>query len=256
MMSFNQGGISMKQMLTAVFCVFLLLAVCSAGEKPELTSQKDKESYSIGFQVGNSMKTDAIEVSLDRLIESLKDAMEGQKPRLSQEEMNKLIVDLKKMAREAQLKKAQEQGEKNLKEGEAFLEGNKKKEGVKITESGLQYRIIKDGDGPTPKATDTVTVHYRGTFADGKEFYSSYQRNKPEKFEVNKVIKGWTEALQLMKVGSKWQIFVPPGLAYGQGGQGSQIPPNSVLIFEIDLISIESEGSPAGTKAPQPSGTK
>ncbi len=168
----------MKQLLIAVFCVCLLLGVCTAGDKPEPTSQQDKESYSIGFQVGTSMKTDGVEVSFDRLVEGLKDAIEGQKPRLSQEEMNKLIVDLKKKAREVQLRKTQEESEKNLKETEAFLGENKKKEGVKTTESGLQYRIVKEGDGPTPKATDTVTVHYRGTFVDGKEFYSSYQRTR------------------------------------------------------------------------------
>ena len=246
----------MKQVLIAVIWVFLVLGVCAAGEKPELTSQQDKESYSIGFQVGTSMKSDGVEVNFDRLAEGLKDAIEGEKPRLTDEEMKKLVVDLRKRAREAQLKKTQEQSEKNLKEGEAFLAENKKKEGVKTTESGLQYRIIKEGDGPLPKATDTVTVHYRGTYVDGKEFYSSYQRNTPEKFAVNRVIKGWTEALQLMKVGSKWQIFVPPELAYGRGGQGSSIPPNSVLIFEIDLISIEREGTSDGAVAPQSSDTK
>ena len=246
----------MKQVLITVVCVFLVFGVCAAGEKPEPTSQKDKESYSIGFQVGTSMKTDEVEVSFDRLVEGLKDAIEGEKPRLSQEEMSKLIVDLKKRAREVQLRKTQEESEKNLREAKAFLEGNQKKEGVKTTESGLQYRIVKEGDGPRPKATDMVMVHYRGTFPDGKEFYSSYQRNTPEKFPVNGVIKGWTEALQLMKVGSKWQIFVPPELAYGRGGQGSRILPNSVLIFEIDLISIDSEGTSASTQTPQPSGTK
>jgi len=243
-------------MLITVVCVFLVLGVCAAGEKPELTSQQEKENYSIGFQVGTSMKTDGVEVNFDRLVEGLKDAIEGEKPRLSQGEMNKLIVDLKKRAREAQLEKTQEQSEKNLKEGEVFLGDNKKKEGVKTTESGLQYRILKDGDGHTPKATDTVTVHYRGTYVDGKEFYSSYQRNNPEKFAVNRVIKGWTEALQLMKVGSKWQIFVPPALAYGRGDQGSRIPPNSVLIFEMDLISIEREGTSDGAMAPQSSDTQ
>jgi FKBP-type peptidyl-prolyl cis-trans isomerase FklB len=246
----------MKELLIAFFCVCLPLGVCTAGEKLEPTSQKDKESYSIGFQVGSSMKTDGVEVSFDRLVEGLKDAMEGEKPRLSEEEMKKLVVDLRKRAREAQLRKIQEHSVKNLKEGEAFLDENKKKEGVKTTESGLQYRIMKEGDGPVPKATDTVTVHYRGTFIDGKEFDSSYQRDKPEKLEVDGVIKGWTEALQLMKVGSKWQIFVPSDLAYGRGGQGSRIPPNSVLIFEIELISIEREETPDGAQTPKPSDTK
>ena len=246
----------MKQWLIAVFCVCLPLGVCLAGDKPELTSQQDKESYSIGFQVGTSMKTDGVQVSLDRLVEGLEDAIEGKEPRLGPDEMNRLIADLRKIAREAQLKKTQEQSEKNLKEGQAFLDENKKKEGVSATASGLQYRIIKQGDGPTPKATDTVEVNYRGTFVDGKEFYSSYQRNKTEKFKVSGVIKGWTEALQLMKVGSKWQIFVPPELAYGQGGQPPRIPPSSVLIFEIELVSIENNETPPGLGTPKPSATK
>jgi FKBP-type peptidyl-prolyl cis-trans isomerase len=246
----------MKQWLIVVLCACFPLSVCLADQKPELTSQHDKESYSIGFQVGTSIKADGVEVSLDRLVEGLKDAVEAKEPRLGQEEMNKLIADLRKRTREAQLKKTQEQSERNLKEGEVFLGENKKKEGVKTTESGLQYRIIKEGDGPLPKATDTVTVQYKGTFIDGKEFYSSYQRNKTEKFKVSGVIKGWTEALQLMKVGSKWQIFVPSELAYGQGGQPPRIPPSSVLIFEIELVSIENKETPPGLETPQPSATK
>jgi FKBP-type peptidyl-prolyl cis-trans isomerase FklB len=130
------------------------------------------------------------------------------------------------------------QGEKNKKEGEAFLAENKKKDGVKTLPSGLQYKVLAEGKGKTPKATDTVTVHYRGTLTDGTEFDSSYKRNQPASFPVNGVIKGWTEALQLMKEGSKWQLFIPASLAYGEPGRPG-IPPNSVLIFDVELISVK-----------------
>jgi FKBP-type peptidyl-prolyl cis-trans isomerase FklB len=250
------GMKEMKYLLIAAMCSNLALSAVMASDKPELTLQKDRESYSIGFQVGTSIKNDGVEIDLDLLMQGLKDAIEGTQPRLSQEEMTRLITDLRKVTREAQQKKIQELGVKNLKEGEAFLAENQKKEGVKTTGSGLQYRILKEGDGPLPKATDTVSVHYKGSFIDGKEFHSSYERGTPEKFQVSGVIKGWTEALQLMKVGSKWQIFVPPELAYGQSSPGARIPPNSALVFEIDLLSIEQEQPPAGAVKPQPSGTK
>ena len=133
--------------------------------------------------------------------------------------------------------------EKNAKEGEAFFAENKKKEGIVTLPSGLQYKVIKEGDGPTPKATDTVSVNYKGTFIDGTEFDSSYKRNQPATFKVKGVIPGWVEALQLMKVGSKWQIFIPASLAYGDKGAGNVIGPNATLIFEVELLSIDEGGS-------------
>jgi FKBP-type peptidyl-prolyl cis-trans isomerase FklB len=141
------------------------------------------------------------------------------------------------MAKQQEL--AKRLGEKNKKEGEAFLSENRKKEGIKALPSGLQYKVVKAGTGKKPKSTDTVTTHYRGTLIDGTEFDSSYRRGQPASFPVSGVIPGWTEALQLMEEGAKWQLFIPPNLAYGERGAGSQIGPNATLIFEIELISIQ-----------------
>ena len=210
-----------------------------ADEVPALETQQDKESYSIGYQVGLSMKSDSVEVDFDRLIQGLRDAIDGNEPLLSVEEMRSLILALKEKAREVQMRKVQEARVKNAEESEKFLAENGKKEGVKTTESGLQYRILKQGDGNSPGPEDSVAVHYRGTLIGGKEFDSSYARGVPQTLQTDGVIKGWTEALQMMKVGSKWEIFVPPDLAYGRGGQGGVIPPNSALVFEIELLSIE-----------------
>jgi len=223
-----------------VFC-FLLLVPSSllADEQKALETQQEKESYSIGYQVGLSMKNDGVDVDFDKLIKGLQDAINDQEPLLSNEEMRNLIVERREKVREDQLRKVQEARVNNAKESEKFLAENGKKEGVKTTESGLQYRILKEGDGNSPGPEDSVTVHYRGTFIDGEEFDSSYARGKPQTLQTDGVIKGWTEALQMMKVGSQWEIFVPPDLAYGRGGQGGVIPPNSALVFEIELLSVE-----------------
>ncbi len=162
--------------------------------------------------------------------------------------MRKLIVDLRKKAREAQQRNLQELIVKNAQESEKFLAENRKKEGVKVTASGLQYRVLREGDGATPKPEDFVKVNYRGTFIDGKEFDSSYKKGEPARVQADGVIKGWTEALSMMKVGSKWQLFVPPELAYGRGGLGQRIPPNKVLVFEMELLAVEK----AADKAEQP----
>jgi FKBP-type peptidyl-prolyl cis-trans isomerase FklB len=209
----------------------------------ELTSapetQKDRESYSIGYEVGLSMKTDGVEVNFDRLIQGLEDAINNREPRLTTDEMRKLIVDLKKKSREVQMSRIQEQIVKNAQESEKFLEENKKKEGVKTTGSGLQYRVLKEGEGITPKPEDFVKVNYLGTFIDGREFDSSYKKGEPIRIQADGVIKGWTEALSTMKVGSKWQLFVPPDLAYGRSGMPGRIPPNKVLVFEMELLAVE-----------------
>ena len=228
------------QRLLIVFC-FLLLVPSSllADEEKALETQQEKESYSIGYQVGLSVKRDSVDVDFDRLIQGLRDAIDGNEPLLSVEEMRTLILALKERAREIQMRKVQEARVNNAKESEKFLAENGKKEGVKTTESGLQYRILKEGDGNSPGPEDSVTVHYRGTFIDGEEFDSSYARGKPQTLQTDGVIKDWTEALQMMKVGSQWEIFVPPDLAYGRGGQGGVIPPNSALVFEIELLSVE-----------------
>jgi FKBP-type peptidyl-prolyl cis-trans isomerase FklB len=210
-----------------------------ADEVPALETQQEKESYSIGYQIGLTMKKDGVDVDFEKLSQGLNDAVDGKEPLLSNEEMRSLILALKEKARDEQMRKIQESIVQNAEESVKFLEENGKKKGVKTTESGLQYRILQEGDGNSPGPEDFVTVHYRGTLIDGTEFDSSYSRGEPQTLQTDGVIKGWTEALQMMQVGSKWEIFVPPLLGYGRGGQGGVIPPNSVLVFEIELLSVE-----------------
>jgi FKBP-type peptidyl-prolyl cis-trans isomerase len=181
------------------------------------------------------MKTD---LDAEVLGAAIQDALSGKESRLSDEEMRAAVASLQERTVTAMQASRKEQVQKNLAEGEKFLAENKTKEGVKTTASGLQYRVIDEGEGPSPKAGDSVTVHYRGTLVDGTEFDSSYQRGKPATFPLTGVIPGWTEALQLMKKGSKWVLFIPSDLAYGERGAGNRIPPNSTLIFEVELLSM------------------
>lgn len=211
----------------------------AAGDTRALQTQKEKESYSIGYEVGRSMKTDGVEVDFNVLTQGLEDAINQKEPRLKDEDMRKLIIDLRKKAREFQLKKIQEQIVRNAHDSEKFMEENRKKEGVKVTGSGLQYLVLKQGDGITPGPGDFVKVNYRGTFTDGKEFDSSYAKGQPARVQVDGVIKGWTEALAMMNTGSRWQLFVPPELAYGKGGLGRRIPPNKVLVFDMELLAVD-----------------
>jgi FKBP-type peptidyl-prolyl cis-trans isomerase FklB len=180
-----------------------------------------------------------IDVDLEILVTGIKDALSGAKPLMTEQEMKETITALQKDLQAKQQEQTKALAEKNKKEGEAFLAENKKKQGVITMPSGLQYKILTDGKGKSPKATDTVTVNYKGTLIDGTEFDSSYKRGQPATFAVNGVIPGWTEALQLMKEGSKWQMFIPSNLAYGERGAGGAIGPNAVLIFEVELISIK-----------------
>ena len=202
-------------------------------------TQKEKESYSIGYQFGVGMKSDSVDADFQNLLKGLHDAMDGKEPSLEREEMKRLILDLKKRGRELALRRAQEQIVGNAKESERFLDENGKRPGIRTTASGLQYKVLREGSGVRPGPQDRVRVHYRGTFTDGKEFDSSYTKGEPQTIEVDGVIKGWTEALQLMKAGSKLQLFVPPALAYGRSGLEPKIPPNKVLVFEIELLSVE-----------------
>lgn len=229
-------------------CFFLFTASGLRAQNPAeaLKTQEEKESYSIGYQVGLSMNTDGVDVDFESLIQGLHDAVDGTEPLLGNEEMRQFILDLKEKARNAQLKKVQELIVKNAEESKAFLEKNAMEKGVKTTGSGLQYVVLSEGKGESPGAKDKVTVHYRGTFPDGTEFDSSNARGEPQSFQTDGVIKGWTEALQMMKAGSKWKIIVPPELAYGRGGSGNRIPPNKVLLFEIELLSIEQGGQGGG----------
>lgn len=211
----------------------------AAAPGTELKTDKEKGSYAVGLNIGNSVKQQPVEIDLPSLLRGIKDAATGAKPALSDAEIEAALKTMQAQAnqkRDAELQKA---GEANMKEGEAFLAANKTKDGVVALPSGLQYKILTAGTGAKPAASDTVVCNYRGTFINGTEFDSSYKRGKPAEFPVGGVIKGWTEALQLMPVGSKWQLFIPPDLAYGSRGAGGAIGPNQTLVFEVELMSIK-----------------
>ena len=230
----------MKAITTAALALGLLAGSASAADtKMTLKDDKDKVSYSIGLNIGKSMKKEGLDINPDALAAAMKDVFAGAKLQLTDEEVQAVMQDFQKKMMAKQMAVREEGLGKNKVEGEKFLAENKKKEGVKTTASGLQYKVIKDGTGKTPKATDTVKTHYRGTLINGTEFDSSYKRGEPAEFPVNGVIKGWTEALQLMKEGAKWQLYIPSDLAYGERGAGKDIGPNSTLIFDIELLSVK-----------------
>lgn len=212
----------------------------SATEKseavPSLGSQQQKISYIMGMNIGSQFKTDDFTLDLVAFNQGITDALSAAEPRLSDEEAAATIeaFQQEQTAKQEEVRKGQEG--KNTQEGAAYLAENAKKEGVTVLPSGLQYRVITDGSGPIPTADNTVEVNYRGTLIDGTEFDSSYKRGVPAQFGVTQVIPGWVEALQLMKEGSKWELVVPPELAYGPGGAGGLIGPNQTLIFEVELL--------------------
>lgn len=211
-----------------------------------LKGPKEKLSYAIGANLGNGIRQQSVEVEPALVVQGLKDALAGSEPLLSEHEVAVVMAGLQNQLRSKQLTAAAEKivatkelAEKNQKEGDAFLAGNKAKDGVVTLETGLQYKVLKAGSGRKPTADDTVVCHYRGTLIDGTEFDSSQKRNQPATFPLKKVIKGWNQALQLMPVGSKWQLFVPPSLAYGGRGANSGIGPNATLIFDVELLEIK-----------------
>jgi FKBP-type peptidyl-prolyl cis-trans isomerase FklB len=230
----------------AIAGVMLLSGLSYGAEESKFTTQKERISYAIGVQMGNNMKKQGVELDPDIMSRGLKDAFSGGKLLMTEEEMAEAKAAFEKEIADKLREVLKQVAEKNKKEGEAFLRENKKKEGVVALPDGLQYRIIKKGKGPTPKIADTVTANYKGTRVDGTEFDSTYKRGKPVTFPVNGVIKGWTEALQLMKVGSKWQLFIPPELAYGEHAAGPLIGPYSTLVFEMELLSINRKAAPKG----------
>jgi FKBP-type peptidyl-prolyl cis-trans isomerase FklB len=217
-----------------------------AGTKPAtksaplaLKTQKDKASYAIGLNIGKSLHKDSVEVDPNILARGLKDAMAGSKSLLTDDEIKATMMALQADVNKRQGEKMQQLGDANKKAGDAFLAANKTKEGVVTLPSGLQYKILTQGTGPKPTASDSVVCNYKGTLLDHTEFDSSIKRGQPATFGVGQVIKGWTEALQLMPVGSKWQLFIPSDLAYGARGPSPAIGPNATLIFEVELLSIQ-----------------
>jgi FKBP-type peptidyl-prolyl cis-trans isomerase len=238
----------------------------NAGSAPQgatgLKSQKEKVSYALGVEVGKDFRKQSVEVDPDLFLKGLKDALSGSGTLLTEGELRLTLAELqaglkrKQSASEAAKVLAENQlAEKNKADGDAFLAANKAREGVVTLESGLQYKILKAGDGKRPTADDEVVCQYRGTFVDGTEFDSSYKRNKPATFPLKGVIKGWTEALQLMPAGSKWQVFIPSYLAYGErGSPKTNIPPNATLVFEVELVSVQ-KPSPGVAKPAQKADT-
>ncbi len=205
-----------------------------------LKTQKDKASYALGMKIGGDLHRQGLNAAVDPAVvaRGLRDALAGSKTLLTEDEERAALTQLQTQMRDQQQAKAHEAGGANRQEGETFLAANKSKDGVTTLPDGLQYKVLKEGSGPKPAASDTVSVNYRGTLINGKEFDSSYKRGEPISFPVGGVIKGWTEALQLMPVGSKWQLFIPADLAYGDRGAGADIGPGETLIFEVELLSI------------------
>lgn len=221
----------------------------TAAKKPATTSKttstlalktdKEKASYALGANIGTGLKKQAVSVDPAIVARGLKDAMSGGKMLMTDDEIKASLQQLRSDVMKDQQAKAHAAGEANRKESDAFLAANKAKDGVKTLPDGLQYKVVTEGTGPKPTASDTVTVNYRGTLTNGTEFDSSYKRGQPATFSVGGVIHGWTEALQLMPVGSKWELYIPPDLAYGDNPPpGSGIAPGSTLVFEVELLSI------------------
>jgi FKBP-type peptidyl-prolyl cis-trans isomerase FklB len=234
-------------------------APAAATALPALTTQKDKFSYALGMNLGASLRKQSVPVDPAILARGLKDALAGGKTALTEDQARATLTEVQTELRKKQQEQMQAEGEASKKQGADFLTANKAKEGVVTLPSGLQYKVLTQGTGPKPTATDSVVCNYRGTLINGTEFDSSYKRGEPATFPVNGVIKGWTEALQLMPVGSKWQLFVPSDLAYGERSPAPEIGPNSTLIFEVELLSIQNKSAdptPPASQAPKAPDTK
>lgn len=227
----------MKLVLTSILIMGAAWTLAAAEDHP-LKDQKDKVSYMLGMNLGRSLNQSGVEINPEIYLQGLKDALAGGKTLLTEEEARNVMRDFQTDLREKQQAKRTAEASSNLKGAEAFLAANKKTAGVQVTPSGLQYKVITMGTGPKPATNDTVIVHYRGTLTNGTEFDSSYRRGEPATFGVTAVIKGWTEALLMMPVGSKWQLTIPPNLAYADASRPN-IPANSVLQFDLELIDIK-----------------
>ncbi len=229
----------MDQRLFSLAAALLLIAtgLYAADEITPRTS-KEKISYIVGVQLGNDMKRESIELDPAFVAKGLEDLLLGHKLLIGDKEAKEFVTTYQKEKAARFAEQKRKVSEKNKEEGTAFLAENKKKEGVITLPSGLQFKVLKEGSGRTPQPADTVVTHFKGTLIDGTEFDSSYRRNEPATFRVNAIIPGWTQALQLMKQGSKWQLFVPPDLAYGEQGAGP-VGPNATLIFEVELVAVK-----------------
>ena len=236
----------MKCFIISFALLSLAGSVFGQDKSTPLKDSKDKVSYSIGLNIGFNLKKQNVSINPDTFVLGLKDALAG-KPQMTDEQVKETMTAFEK----EMIDKQKAAGVKNGAEGEKFLAENKKKEGVKTTASGLQYKVVKEGTGAQPKEKDTVMANYRGTLIDGTEFDSSYKRGQPATFPVSGVIKGWTEALQMMKVGSKYQLFIPAKLAYGERAIGPDIGPNSTLIFEVELLDVKPAAGTNPSSSPQ-----
>jgi FKBP-type peptidyl-prolyl cis-trans isomerase len=244
-------NISIAALLVLLISVGLYAEQKAAQTQPQSApsmTEKEKTSYSIGLNIGLNLHEQEVQVDFPTLSKGIQDGLANSKPALSEAEIRAALMTLQKQVAERQDARKKATAEKNSKEADTFLTANKAKQGVVTLPSGLQYKVITQGKGPKPVSTDTVVTHYKGTFMDGKQFDSSYDRGEPATFTVNGVIPGWTEALQLMPVGSKWQLWVPSKLAYGENGFQNVIPPNATLVFEIELISIQPKKAEAEPK--------
>jgi len=248
----------MKNFVCIVVAVAALMFSCQKGGEPvkkemtkeDLKTQMDKVSYGIGLDMGKNFKKNDMAVNLDLFVKGIKDGLAGTGYLMNDDEfrtaMQEFQQDMMKKMQEGNTKKAAENREK----GKKFLEDNAKRPGVKVTQSGLQYEVVKEGTGAQPKPEETVTVHYVGTLTDGTEFDSSIKRGEPAKFQLNRVIPGWTEGVALMKVGAKYRFVIPDNLAYGERQMGDKIVPGSVLVFEVELLGVEK--TPEGAAGPKP----
>lgn len=226
--------------LSMVFMVFGVIGATSgiAEETKKPESVEARVSYALGLNIGHGFKAQGIDIQTDLFLKGLNDGLSGANPLLTNEEMRTAMETLRADLEEKQRVKLEEIGKKNLEESEKFFAANKKEKGVVTLPSGLQYKVEKEGTGKSPGKDDTVTVHYTGTLLNGQEFDSSHKRGQPATFKVGGVIPGWTEALQLMKEGAKWKLFIPSDLAYGEQGRPPVILPNSALIFDVELLKI------------------
>ncbi len=230
----------MKSLFPALLgLVFLVAVPTHAADKAPFKNDKEKVSYTIGYNFGDRMKRDGLEIDQKAFAQGIRDGLEGKEPLLSQQQRQEAINKLRQQVMQKRARELKAQAAKNQKAGAAFVARYQKKPGVKKTKSGLYYRVLKAGKGPRPTLDDVVTVHYLGKNIDGSEFDSSYQRKKPATFPVKGVIKGWREALTKMRVGDKWELVVPPQLAYGSRGAPPRIGPDATLIFEVELLKVQ-----------------